>query len=46
MLSMVERASFYSLTHLVLVDREELLDNLASILHIGLFGGARQRRRR
>jgi AcrR family transcriptional regulator len=46
MLSMVERASFYSLTHMVPVDREGLLDNLAAILHVGLFGGARQKRRR
>jgi AcrR family transcriptional regulator len=46
MLSMVERASFYSLMHMVPVDREELLDNLAAILHVGLFGGARQKRRR
>jgi AcrR family transcriptional regulator len=46
MLSMVERASFYSLTHLVPVGREGLLDNLAAILHVGLFGGARQKRRR
>lgn len=43
MLSMVERATFYALVGLVPVERETLLDHLASILHVGLFGGARRR---
>jgi AcrR family transcriptional regulator len=46
MVSMVERATFYSVIRLVPVDREELLDNLATILHVGLFGGARQKARK
>ncbi len=44
MVSMVERASFYAVIGLVPVDREALLDSLASILHVGLFGGTRRRR--
>lgn len=44
MVSMVERATFFAIVGMVKVDREELLDNLASILHVGLFGGARRRR--
>ena len=41
MVSMVERASFYAVVGLVPVDRDRLLDNLAGILHVGLFGGGR-----
>jgi AcrR family transcriptional regulator len=44
MVSMVERATFYAIIGLVRVDRDELVDNLASILHAGLFGGARRKR--
>jgi AcrR family transcriptional regulator len=44
MVSMVERASFYSVAGLVAVDREDLLDSLAGILHAGLFGGRRRPR--
>jgi AcrR family transcriptional regulator len=43
MVSMVERATFYALIGMVRVDRDELVDNLASILHVGLFGGQRRR---
>jgi AcrR family transcriptional regulator len=43
MLSMVERATFYALVGLVPVERDNLLDHLASILHVGLFGGARRK---
>jgi AcrR family transcriptional regulator len=43
MVSMVERASFYAVIGLVPVDREALLDSLAGILHVGLFGGTRRR---
>jgi AcrR family transcriptional regulator len=46
MVSMVERASFYAVIGMVPVSREALLDNLATILHVGLFGGARQKPRR
>jgi AcrR family transcriptional regulator len=44
MVSMIERASFYAVIRLVPVKREALIDNLAAILHVGLFGGARRRR--
>ena len=43
MVAMVERATFYAVVHLVRIEREELLDNLATILHVGLFGGVRRR---
>lgn len=43
MVSMVERSTYYAIVGLVRVDREELVDNLASILHVGLFGGVRRR---
>lgn len=44
MVSMVERASFYSVAGLVPVQREDLLDSLTGILHTGLFGGRRRPR--
>lgn len=44
MVSMVERATFYAIIGMVRVDREELVDNLAAILHVGLFGGVRRKR--
>jgi AcrR family transcriptional regulator len=44
MVSMVERATFYAIIGMVRVDRDELVDNLASILHVGLFGGVRRKR--
>lgn len=44
MVAMAERATYYALVGLVDVERDELVDNLASIMHAGLFGGARRRR--
>jgi AcrR family transcriptional regulator len=44
MVSMIERATFYAVVRLVPVDRDALLDNLATILHVGLFAGSRRRR--
>jgi AcrR family transcriptional regulator len=41
MVSMVERSITFALGGLVEVDRDELLDHLAGILHVGLFGGRR-----
>jgi len=43
MVSMVERATFYAVVGMVPVEREALVDNLAAILHVGLFGGRRRR---
>lgn len=44
MVSMLERASFYAVVGMVPVERDALLDNLASILHVGLFAGRRRPR--
>jgi AcrR family transcriptional regulator len=44
MVSMVERSTFYAVVGMVKVDRDDLVDNLAAILHVGLFGGNRRRR--
>jgi AcrR family transcriptional regulator len=43
MVSMVERVSFYAVVRMVPVEREALIDTLATILHVGLFGGVRRR---
>ena len=43
MVSMVERVSFYAVVRMVPVQREALIDSLASILHVGLFGGVRRK---
>jgi AcrR family transcriptional regulator len=45
MVAMVERSITFALGGLVRVEREELLDNLASFLHVGLFGGRRSAHR-
>jgi AcrR family transcriptional regulator len=42
MVSMLERVSFYSVVQMVPVQREQLLDTLAAMLHIGVFGGRRR----
>jgi len=44
MVAMVERFSFYAVIQIRPLDREAMLDTLATILHNGLFGGARRRR--
>jgi AcrR family transcriptional regulator len=44
MVAMVERFSYYSVIQVVPLDRDVMLDTVATILHIGLFGGARRRR--
>ena len=44
MVSMVERTTFYAIVGMVPVGRDDVVDNLASILHVGLFGGVRRRR--
>jgi AcrR family transcriptional regulator len=45
MVAMVERSITFALAGLVPVEREELLDNLSSFLHVGLFGGRRSAHR-
>jgi hypothetical protein len=44
--AMVERLHYYLLSRQLDVSREELLDTVATVLHVGVFGGARRRRRR
>ena len=44
MASMVERVSFYAVVGMVPVERDAMIDTLAAILHVGLFGGVRTRR--
>jgi len=43
MVSMVERATFYAIGGLVHVERDVLVEQLATILHVGMFGGTRRR---
>ena len=43
MVAMLERVSFYAVVRMVPVEREQLLDTLAGILHVGVFGGRRRR---
>jgi AcrR family transcriptional regulator len=44
--AMVERLHYYLLSRQLDVPRDDLLDTLATVLHVGVFGGARRRRRR
>src|SRR5438132_525672 len=46
MVAMVERLHYYLLSRQLDVSREQLLDTLATVLHVGVFGGSRRRRRR
>ena len=46
MVAMVERLHYYLLSRQLDVPREQLLDTMASVLHVGVFGGSRRRRRR
>jgi AcrR family transcriptional regulator len=43
MVAMIERFSYYVLSRSLDVDRDQLLDTLTSILHVGLFAGSRRR---
>ena len=44
--AMVERLHYYLLSRQLDVPRDDLLDTVATVLHVGVFGGARRRRRR
>jgi AcrR family transcriptional regulator len=44
MVAMIERLSYYVLTRSVELDRDQLLDTLTTILHVGVFAGTRARR--
>jgi AcrR family transcriptional regulator len=43
MVAMIERFSYYVLSRSLDIDRDELLDTLTSILHVGLFAGSRRK---
>jgi len=40
--AMIERLNFYLLSGQLGIDRDEMLDTTASIIHLGLFGGTRR----
>jgi AcrR family transcriptional regulator len=42
MVAMIERFSYYVVSRDLDVDRDAMLDTLTSILHVGVFGGARR----
>jgi AcrR family transcriptional regulator len=44
--AMIERLHYYLISRQLDVARDELLDTLAVVLHVGVFGGARRKRRR
>src|SRR5439155_285483 len=46
MIAMIERLHYYLLSRQLDVPREQLLDTMAAVLHVGVFGGSRRRRRR
>jgi AcrR family transcriptional regulator len=44
--AMIERLHYYLLSRQLDVDRDDLLDTLAAVLHVGVFGGTRRKRKR
>jgi AcrR family transcriptional regulator len=46
MVAMIERFNYYLLSRQLRIERDEMLDTSASIIHVGLFGGARKPRKR
>jgi AcrR family transcriptional regulator len=44
--AMVERLHYYLLSRQLDVPRDDVLDTVATVLHVGVFGGSRRRRRR
>ena len=42
MVAMIERFSYYVVSRDLNVDRDDMLDTLTSILHVGVFGGTRR----
>jgi hypothetical protein len=42
MVAMIERFNYYLLSRQTTVTRDQMLDTLATIAHIGLFGGRRR----
>jgi AcrR family transcriptional regulator len=46
MVAMIERLNSFLFSQQLGIEREEMLDTTASIIHVGLFGGTRKSRRR
>jgi AcrR family transcriptional regulator len=46
MVAMIERFNYYLLSRQLKIDRDEMLDTSASIIHVGFFGGTRKPRKR
>ncbi len=44
--AMVERLHYYLVSRQLDVSRDDLLDTVTTVLHVGVFGGARRKRRR
>src|SRR4051812_6647158 len=44
--AMIERLHYYLLSRQIDVERDELLDTMAAVLHVGVFGGTRRKRKR
>ncbi|MBV8982748.1 MAG: TetR/AcrR family transcriptional regulator [Acidimicrobiia bacterium] len=44
--AMIERLHYYLLSRQLDVPREDLLDTVTTVLHVGVFGGTRRKRRR
>ena len=44
--AMIERVHYYLLSRQIDMPRDDLLDTLATVLHVGVFGGSRRKRRR
>jgi AcrR family transcriptional regulator len=46
MVAMIERSNYYMLSRRLDIDRDEMLDTAATMLHVGLFAGTRKARKR
>ncbi len=44
--AMIERLHYYLLSRQIDVPRDDILDTTATVVHVGVFGGSRRRRRR
>ena len=45
-IAMIERLHYYLLSRQLDVPRDDLLDTVTTVLHVGIFGGSRRKRRR
>src|SRR5581483_9557329 len=44
--AMIERLHYYLLSRQIDMPRDDILDTTATVVHVGVFGGSRRRRRR